>query len=217
MRMETKTMRRGTPASKTLRVVKARTREGGGSRASGGRRITLPHASIANNMSSLSCPICAPQISADDADFLYYPSDEEIPVSLCKHVYGYPRDLKSKYTFLEDLGRGSFGVVRRVVDTETGSFHACKTIPKSRPTWTGGMDGAQREATTSAYLIKIQQEVNFLARLADVDEVVQLRRAYEDDECVHLVMDLCEGGSLADRMKSSGKGGDEEGARAAMR
>lgn len=134
-----------------------------------------------------------------------------------QHVYGYPRDLKSKYTFLEDLGRGSFGVVRRVVDTETGSFHACKTIPKSRPTWTGGMDGAQREATTSAYLIKIQQEVNFLARLADVDEVVQLRRAYEDDECVHLVMDLCEGGSLADRMKSSGEGGDEEGARAAMR
>jgi len=35
-------------------------------------------------MSSLSCPICAPQTSADDADFLYYPSDEEIPVSLCK-------------------------------------------------------------------------------------------------------------------------------------
>ena len=126
-------------------------------------------------------------------------------------MYGYPRDLKSKYTFLEDLGRGSFGVVRRVVDTETGCFYACKTIPKSRPTWTGGMDGAQREATTSAYLIKIRQEVNFLARLADVDEVVQLRRAYEDDECVHLVMDLCEGGSLADRMKSSGKGGDEEG------
>ena len=84
MRMEIKTMRRGTPASKTLRVVKARTREGGLSRASGGRRIALPHASIANNMSSLSCPICAPQTSADDADFLYYPSDEEIPVSLCK-------------------------------------------------------------------------------------------------------------------------------------
>ena len=83
MRMETKT---GTPASKTLRVTVARTREGGGSRASGARpsRITLPHASIANNMSSLSCPICAPQTSADDADFLYYPSDEEIPVSLCK-------------------------------------------------------------------------------------------------------------------------------------
>ena len=56
--------------------------------------------------SPLSCPICAPHLSAEDADFLYYPSDEEIPVSLCKYVYGYPRDIDSEYQTLEELGKG---------------------------------------------------------------------------------------------------------------
>jgi len=71
-------------------------------------------------------------------------------------------------------------VVHRVVDKETGEFYAAKTLPKSRPTWTGGMDGGMREATTSSYLLKIQAEVNFLARLKDVDEIVQvsLRRVW---------------------------------------
>ena len=42
------------------------------------------------------------------------------------------------------------------------------------------MDGGMREATTSSYLLKIQAEVNFLARLKDVDEIVQvsLRRVW---------------------------------------
>ena len=90
---------------------------------------------------------------------MYYPADEEIPVTLCKHVYGYPRDLEANYTMLEELGKGSFGVVSRAVDQHTGEFYAVKTIAKSRPTWTGGMDGGMREATTSAYLLKIQSEV----------------------------------------------------------
>ena len=71
-------------------------------------------------------------------------------------------------------------MVHRVVDKETGEFYAAMTLPKSRPTWTGGMDGGMREATTSSYLLKIQAEVNFLARLKDVDEIVQvsLRRVW---------------------------------------
>lgn len=154
------------------------------------------------NVSPLSCPICAPQRSCDDADFLYYPADEEIPVSLCKHVYGYPRDLHENYELLEEIGKGSFGVVTRAVQRTTGDFFAVKTVPKSRPTWTGGMDGGMREATTSAYLLKIQNEVNFLARLGDVEEIVQLKKAYEDDSHVHLVMDLCTGGSLFDKIES---------------
>ena len=88
-----------------------------------------------------------------------------------------------------------------MVSKETGEFYACKTITKSRPTWTGGMDGGMREATTSTYLLKIQAEVNFLARLSDVPEVVSLKKAFEDDSHVHLVMDLCEGGSLQEKME----------------
>jgi calcium-dependent protein kinase len=64
------------------------------------------------------------------------------------------------------------------------------------------MDGGMREATTSTYLLKIQNEVNFLARLGDVEEIVQLKKAYEDDSHVHLVMDLCAGGSLYDKITS---------------
>jgi len=160
----------------------------------------VPQVSMSNVESPLSCPICAPQNSADDSDFLYYPADEEIPVSLCKHVYGYPRDMEDTYEMLEQLGKGSFGVVYRAVDRNTGDFCAVKSVAKSRPTWTGGMDGGMRDATTSTYLLKIQAEVNFLARLADVNEVVGLKKAYEDDSHVHLVMDLCEGGSLYEKM-----------------
>jgi len=122
-------------------------------------------------------------------------------VSLCKHVYGYPRGLGEAYELLEVLGEGSFGQVKRAVALSSGDFFAVKTVAKSRPTWTGGMDGGMREATTSTYLMKIQNEVNFLARLSDVETVVRLKKAYEDDSHVHLVMDLCCGGSLYDRME----------------
>ena len=122
-------------------------------------------------------------------------------MTLCKHLYGYPRDFEERYESLEEVGKGSFGVVHRVVDKQTGEFFAVKTLPKSRPTWTGGMDGGMRDATTSAYLLKIQAEVNFLARLSDVEQVVRLVKAYEDNSHVHLVMDLCTGGSLYDKME----------------
>ena len=150
----------------------------------------------------LFCPICSPQTPAEDAEYLYYPTDEEIPVTLCKSLYGYPRDFEQHFETLEELGKGSFGVVHRVVNKETGEFFAVKTLPKSRPTWgVNGMDGGMRDATTSSYLLKIQAEVNFLARLTDVKEVVQLVKAYEDDSHVHLVMDLCTGGSLYQKME----------------
>ena len=44
--------------------------------------------------------------SAEDAGYLYYPSDEEIPVKLCKYLYGYPRDFDEHYQMLEELGKG---------------------------------------------------------------------------------------------------------------
>jgi len=166
--------------------------------------------------SPLSCPICSPMMSADDSDFLYYPSDEEIPVSLCKHLYGYPRDLSAQYDIKEALGKGSFGVVHRAISRETGESFAVKTLAKSRPTWTGGMDGGMREATNSTYLLKIQAEVNFNARLSDLEEAVRLTKAFEDDTHVHLVMDLCTGGSLFDRMKG-GKALPENQAKTVIR
>ena len=123
-------------------------------------------------------------------------------MSQCKHLYGYPRDFEKEYEQLEELGKGSFGVVHRVVSRATGEFFAVKTLPKSRPTWGKGQGGGMKETTTSTYLLKIQAEVNFLARLNDVEEVVQLVKVYEDDSYVHLVMDLCMGGSLYNKMEA---------------
>ena len=37
---------------------------------------------------------------------MYYPADEEIPVSLCKYLYGYPRDFEKRFETLEELGKG---------------------------------------------------------------------------------------------------------------
>ena len=37
---------------------------------------------------------------------MYYPADEEIPVRLCKYLYGYPRDFEKRFETLEELCKG---------------------------------------------------------------------------------------------------------------
>jgi len=170
--------------------------------------------------SDLRCPVCAPAREAEDADVLYFPRDTEIPVSLCGNVFGWrgADAFQERFAAQEVLGKGSYGVVRRVIDRETGAEYAAKSISKVRPVWTGQMDGEARDATTSGHLKKIMAEVNFLARLADEECVIDVDSVYEDVGRVYVVMSLCRGGTLEDRiLAGGGQGLDEAATRGVVR
>ncbi|PAN13340.1 hypothetical protein PAHAL_2G329800 [Panicum hallii] len=101
-------------------------------------------------------------------------------------------DFARRYRLGAELGRGEFGVTRRCEDTATGEALACKTIRRKRL--------MLRRAGPDAD--DVRREVEITRRMSELGEgrVVRLREACEDDDGVHLVMELCEGGELFDRI-----------------
>ncbi|KAE8776464.1 calcium-dependent protein kinase 13-like [Hordeum vulgare] len=100
-----------------------------------------------------------------------------------------------RYRLGAELGRGEFGVTRRCEDAATGEALACKTIRRKR---------LRRAADAE----DVRREVEILRRMSALEgaegTVVRLREACEDAEGVHLVMELCEGGELFDRIFARG-------------
>ncbi|ONM56359.1 Calcium-dependent protein kinase 24 [Zea mays] len=101
-------------------------------------------------------------------------------------------DFSRRYRLGAELGRGEFGVTRRCEDAATGEALACKTIRRKRLL----LRLAGPDATD------VQREVEITRRMSEVSggRVACLREACEDDDGVHLVMELCEGGELFDRI-----------------
>eukprot|EP00271_Cylindrocystis_brebissonii_P021072 TRINITY_DN735_c1_g2_i1.p1 TRINITY_DN735_c1_g2~~TRINITY_DN735_c1_g2_i1.p1 ORF type:complete len:632 (+),score=82.58 TRINITY_DN735_c1_g2_i1:271-2166(+) len=88
------------------------------------------------------------------------------------------------YSFKQELGKGNFGVVRMCVELATGQRFACKTIEKST-------------LRTVASREDVCREIEIMESLAGGHEgIVSLKRVFEDQKHVHMVMDLCEGGEL---------------------
>ncbi|XP_020093681.1 calcium-dependent protein kinase 29-like [Ananas comosus] len=96
-----------------------------------------------------------------------------------------------RYRMGEEVGRGEFGVTRRCEEAATGAALACKTISKGR---LRGRTAAE----------DVRREVEIMRRLPAHPNVVRLRGAYEDADAVHLVMELCQGGELFDRIVARG-------------
>jgi len=101
-------------------------------------------------------------------------------------------DFVRRYRIGAEVGRGEFGVTRRCEDAATGEALACKTIRRKRL--------LLRRAGPDAD--DVRREVEITRRMSELGEgrVVRLREACEDDDGVHLVMELCEGGELFDRI-----------------
>jgi calcium-dependent protein kinase len=51
------------------------------------------------------------------------------------------------------------------------------------------------------YLLKLRAEVETMKQLGSSLNAVYLRDVYEDDTSVHMVMELCTGGALLDRVQ----------------
>ncbi|KAJ8423172.1 hypothetical protein Cgig2_020971 [Carnegiea gigantea] len=99
--------------------------------------------------------------------------------------------ISDKYVIGRELGRGEFGVTYLCTDRETKDRLACKSISK-------------RKLRTAVDVEDVRREVAIMSTLPVHPNIVRLKAVYEDNEAVHLVMELCEGGELFDRIVARG-------------
>jgi len=97
-------------------------------------------------------------------------------------------------TFVLDatpLGRGSYGEVTGATHRETGVRRAIKSVGKA---------GLRRYVWDVSGFVR--REVDILRRL-DHPNIVRMYEAFEDDGNIYLVLELCEGGDLLERVMVS--------------
>ncbi|KAE9611288.1 hypothetical protein Lal_00011706 [Lupinus albus] len=107
-------------------------------------------------------------------------------------------NLKDQYILGEQLGWGQFGVIRACSNKLTGEVLACKSIAKDR-------------LVTSDDMQSVKLEIEIMARLSGHPDVVDLKAVYEEENFVHLVMELCAGGELFHRLEKHGRFSEHEG------
>ena len=108
---------------------------------------------------------------------------------------GFPRTLLEHYERPgQQLGKGGFGRVELVRSKKTGREFACKSIPKKLAV--PNVPAKQQ----LQHLDNIKREIAILRKLRGTLNVVFLEGAYEDDDEVHIVQELCRGGELIHRI-----------------
>ena len=101
------------------------------------------------------------------------------------------RDISLKYELGREMGRGEFGVTYMCTEKSTNEKYACKSI-------------AKKKLRTAVDIEDVRREVQIMKRLPKHPNIVSLKDTFEDENAVHIVMELCEGGELFDRIVSRG-------------
>ncbi|GFS36657.1 calcium-dependent protein kinase 2 [Actinidia rufa] len=104
--------------------------------------------------------------------------------------YQTPR-LRDHYILGKKLGQGQFGTTYLCTEKSTGAQYACKSIPKRKLLCREDYDDVWRE-------------IQIMHHLSEHATVVRIKGTYEDNVFVHLVMELCAGGELFDRIVQKG-------------
>lgn len=121
--------------------------------------------------------------------------------------FGFSKSFGSKYELGEEVGRGHFGYTCRAKFKKgelKGQEVAVKVIPKAK-------------MTSSIAIEDVRREVKILRALsAQNRNLVIFYDAFEDSENVYIVMELCEGGELLDRILSRGGRYTEDDAKKVM-
>ncbi|KAK4433634.1 Calcium-dependent protein kinase [Sesamum alatum] len=99
--------------------------------------------------------------------------------------------LRDHYTLGRKLGQGQFGTTFHCIEKGTGTEYACKSI-------------AKRKLLCREDYEDVWREVQIMHHLSEHPNVVQIKGTYEDNLYVHLVMELCAGGELFDRIVQRG-------------
>lgn len=108
--------------------------------------------------------------------------------------------LEGLYTVGKRLGQGQFGVTFLCTEKSSGILYACKTIAKKKLICAEDYDDVWRE-------------IQIMHHLSENPNVVRIKGTYEDVVSVHIVMELCAGGELFDRIIRKGHYSEKEAAK----
>ncbi|GAV63898.1 Pkinase domain-containing protein/EF_hand_5 domain-containing protein [Cephalotus follicularis] len=100
-------------------------------------------------------------------------------------------NLKEIYSLGRKLGQGQFGTTFLCIEKGAGKEYACKSI-------------AKRKLTTEEDVEDVRREIRIMHHLEGHPNVIRIVGAYEDAVAVHVVMELCAGGELFDRIIQRG-------------
>lgn len=87
-----------------------------------------------------------------------------------------------QYNFIQELGRGSFSSVWKILNRDNGQIYACKIFPKANIAEEGDQERFQREINAMAFLRH--------------PCLVGLHDFFSDENYFYLILDYCGGGEL---------------------
>ncbi|KAK6944143.1 Protein kinase domain [Dillenia turbinata] len=99
--------------------------------------------------------------------------------------------LKEYFKLGKKLGHGQFGTTFLCTEKATGKRYACKSIAKKKLATRDDVDDVRRE-------------IQIMHHLSGHPNIISIKGAYEDAVAVHVVMELCTGGELFDRIVKRG-------------
>nr|XP_016487379.1 PREDICTED: calcium-dependent protein kinase 5-like [Nicotiana tabacum] len=100
-------------------------------------------------------------------------------------------NIRDLYTLGRKLGQGQFGTTYLCTELSSGIEYACKSI-------------AKRKLISKEDVEDVRREIQIMHHLAGHKNIVSIKGAYEDPLYVHIVMELCSGGELFDRIIQRG-------------
>lgn len=130
------------------------------------------------------------------------PEGEELEKPLDK-AFGYSKNFNVKYELGQEVGRGHFGhtcLAKIKKGEHKGLSVAAKIISKAK-------------MTTAISIEDVRREVKILKALTGHHNLVKFYDACEDNINVYIVMELCEGGELLERILARGGKYTEEDAK----
>ncbi|KZV16540.1 calcium-dependent protein kinase 29 [Dorcoceras hygrometricum] len=123
------------------------------------------------------------------------------PASNIGHILAKPyTDITTLYDLGKELGRGHSGITYLCTEKATGMKYACKSI-------------SRRKLVTEKDIQDVRREILILQHLTGQPNIVEFKGAYEDRENLHLIMELCSGGELFDRITAKGSYSEKEASR----
>ncbi|XP_050232722.1 CDPK-related kinase 5-like isoform X1 [Mercurialis annua] len=120
--------------------------------------------------------------------------------------FGFSKEFSSRLEVSDEVGRGHFGYTcsaKFKKGDKKGQQVAVKVIPKSK-------------MTTAIAVEDVRREVKILRTLGGHGNLVQFYDSFEDVDNVYIVMELCEGGELLDKILSRGGKYPEDDAKSVL-
>ncbi|KAL9238339.1 hypothetical protein vseg_012772 [Gypsophila vaccaria] len=129
-----------------------------------------------------------PVVMSNSRDHLMRKQNDNQAYFVLGHKTENIRDL---YILGRKLGQGQFGTTYLCTEISTGAEYACKSISK-------------RKLISKEDVEDVRREIQIMHHLAGHKNIVTIKGAYEDPLYVHIVMELCSGGELFDRIIQRG-------------